>query len=144
MLNTLLLFIRITTTAYSSSCLLRLLRNDTASSPLSINLRFLRLIVGNQQVSGLIIAMWHLVRDLNDVERVCSLVEDFIHFLERTVCGLGEEEIDAWDHEGVDDGKDDVGFVADVCKSGWGDHDDHELHGGLAEVLMRDDRWCLR
>ena len=75
----------------------------------------------------LIIPMRHIIRNLDDVEWVGGLVENLVHFLERAVRRLGEEKIDAGHHEGVYDGEDNVGLVADVREGRGRDHDNHEV-----------------
>ena len=71
--------------------------------------------------------MRHLLRNLNHVENISSLVEDLVHFFQGAVCRLREEEVDRGHHGGVDDGEDDVGFVADVGEGRGRDHDDHKV-----------------
>lgn len=56
-----------------------------------------------------------------------DVVEDTIHLLETAVRRLRVEEVDRGHHEGVDDGEDDVGLVADGVEGDGGDHDDHEV-----------------
>jgi hypothetical protein len=88
-----------------------------------------------------------LDRDRHDVEDVCGLLEDQVHFFEGPVAGLGEEEVDGGEDEGVDDGEDDVGLlmksvvatysvrrrslitylVADGLEGDGRDHHDHEV-----------------
>lgn len=108
-------------------CIPRLRRHNTTPSPLRIPPRLLRILIINQQLSVLIIPMRHLLRNLHHVKRIRRLVENLIHFLERAVRRLGEEEVHAGHHEGVYDGEDDVGLVADVCEGGRRDHYDHEV-----------------
>lgn len=110
---------------------------DRASSSLPNLEKLIRLIVRDQQVTMLIIAMRELVRNLDDVERVCCLVEDLIHLFEGAVGGLGEEEPDAGDDGGVYYSKDNVCFIADVCKGHWC----HLVVWTLAYVLEREDWW---
>ena len=93
---------------------------NRASSPLRL-LCFLGLVVVDEQLALLAIAVRHVAGDADDVERVGALVEDFVHLFERTACGLGEEEVGRGHHEGVDDGEDDVRVVLDVGK-GRGRH----------------------
>lgn len=52
-----------------------------------------------------------------------DLVEDDVHFLEGSEGGLGVEEVDSGDHDGVDDGEDEVGLPLDVVEADRGNHD---------------------
>ena len=103
------------------------LRTNNRASPALGLMCLLRVGIVDKQLTVLAIAMRQLVCNLDNVESVGRLVEDFIHFLERAVSGFGEEEVDGWDHCGVDDGEDDVGLVANVGKGGGSNHDDEEV-----------------
>lgn len=78
-------------------------------------------------VSVLVVHERLLDRDGDDVEDVGGLLEDQVHFFQRAVAGLGEEEVNGRKDEGVDHGEDDVGLVFDVLERDRGDHDDHEV-----------------
>lgn len=75
--------------------------------------------------------MRQIFGNLDNIEGAGCCMEDFIHLLERTIRSLREKEVYTWHHGGVDDSEDDVGFVADIGKCWWGDHDDHEVEGPI-------------
>ena len=55
------------------------------------------------------------------------LMENLIHLLQTAVGRLREEEVDRRHHECVNDCKNDIGLVSNVCKGGRRDHDNHEV-----------------
>lgn len=119
------------------------IRTRHAAPPpsLVVLMRLLRLQIVDQQLTVLSVASGLVVRNADDVEDIRRLVEDLVHLLERAVRGLGVEEVDAGDDEGVDDGEDDVGLVADCVEGDGRDHDDHEVEG---PVGGRRERVCRR
>lgn len=105
-------------------------RRNTAPPSLRVNLAFFGLLVADQQVSMLIVPMWHVLRNVNAAvlaKYTRRLVEDFVHFLQTAVRRLGEEEIHTRHDEGVDDREDNVRLVSDVREGRRGDHDHHEV-----------------
>lgn len=58
------------------------------------------------ELTVLVVTVWLLERDGNDVEDVGALLEDVVHLFEGSVSGLGEEEVGHWENEGVDDRED--------------------------------------
>jgi hypothetical protein len=101
--------------------------------------RLLGIVVINQQLAALAVAMRHVVRNLDDIEGARRLVEDLVHLLERAVGRLREEKVHAGHHGRVDDSKNDVRLVSNVCKCDWRDHDDHEVED---PVCCRRDGVC--
>ena len=75
----------------------------------------------------LIIPMGLPPGDPDGVEDGTALPEDDVHLLEAAVGGFGVEEVDGGEDEGVDDGEDDVGPVADAREGDGRDHHDHEV-----------------
>lgn len=53
------------------------------------------------EVAMLVVAVGLLEGDGGGIEDACALLEDIVHFLERAVAGLGEEEVHDGDDEGV-------------------------------------------
>lgn len=59
-----------------------------------------------------------------------DLVEDDVHLLEGSEGGFGVEEVDGGDHDGVDDGEDEVGLPLDVVEADRGNHDNLYIWSG--------------
>lgn len=71
--------------------------------------------VSDKQVALLVEAVRFLIGNGHNREDA-RLCEDGVHLLERAITRLGEEEIDDRKDEGVDNGEDDVGLVANIGK----------------------------
>jgi hypothetical protein len=94
-----------------------------------MRLMLLRTLIVNQQLTMLAIPSRLLTRHLDDAEVTRDalhlvVVEYGVHFLERTIGGLGVEEVDAGDHKGIYGSKDGVCVVGDAVKSDGSYHDD--------------------
>ena len=61
-------------------------------------------------VAVLVVHVWLLDGNWNDVENARRLLEDQVHLFEGPVARLGEEEVDGGEDKGVYDGEDDVGL----------------------------------
>jgi hypothetical protein len=72
-----------------------------------------------------------VTRNLDNIEpgfpTTGGLAEDVIDFLQRAVGSLRVKEVDDWEDEGVYDGEDHVGFIANGGERDWGYHYDHEV-----------------
>lgn len=73
---------------------------DTAATTAGLGKEFVL------ELTVLVVPVWLLERDGNDVEDVGALLEDVVHLLEGSISGLGEEEVGHWEDEGVDDRED--------------------------------------
>lgn len=112
-------------TLVSMHTLLRTCAGHSRMSPVII-----RLIIVDEQRAVLVITLWLLLGNLDDIKgalKAVALLENLVHLFQGPIGCLGIEEVDTGYHEGVDDGKDDVCLVADVVKGRWCDHDHEEL-----------------
>lgn len=103
----------------------------------------IRLIVIDEQRTVLVITLRLLFGNLDDVKsalEAVAILENLVHLLQRPVGCLGVEEVDTRYHEGVDDGKNDVGLVADICEGWRCDHD----HEELGKMLVIKDTRCRK
>lgn len=108
----------------------------------------LSLEIADEKTTILIIAMRSVDRtsNTNNIKDTGRLVEDLVHFFERSVGCFGvavngcqypaevvgdlmeyEQEVYAWYDKGVDHREDDVCLVTDSVKCNRSDHDNHEV-----------------
>lgn len=85
------------------------------------------ILVVDEELSVLAVAVRLVAGNRDDVEDAGRILEDSVHLLQGPVGGLGIEEINDGEDEGVDDRKDDVGLVSDVLESDGGNHDNQEV-----------------
>src|SRR6478609_9263011 len=92
---------------------------------LNMSLLF-NLFNGNEKVSIVIVSSRFNLGLLDHIECALEtmphLLEDSIHFFQRSVCSLREEEIDRRNHDGVDDSKDDICVGSNILKCWRGNH----------------------
>jgi hypothetical protein len=95
----------------------------------------LRVRIVNQQLALLVKPVRQVLRNLNNIERICRLVEDLVHLLETSVRGLGKEKVNGGYHGSVDDGENNVSLVANRGEGDGRDHDDHEIEGPVGSLF---------
>jgi hypothetical protein len=67
-----------------------------------------------------------LVHDRKCAANTMDFAEDSVHFLKRPVRCFGEEKVNAWNDEGVDDGENGISMVLDTLESHGSNH--HNLY----------------
>lgn len=90
----------------------------------------LHLLNSDEQVSIVVVPPrldLGLVHHIQGTPEALDLLEDGIHLFEGSVGRLGEEEVDRREHDGVDDGKDDVCVGLDVLERRGRNHDDQPV-----------------
>lgn len=85
------------------------------------------ILVVDEELAFLAVAVRLVAGHRDDVEDAGGLLENSIHLLQGSVGGLGVEEIDNGEDEGVDDRKDDVGSISNVLESDGGNHDNQKV-----------------
>lgn len=101
----------------------------------TLNIRSLHILNMDTQILMILLTEQHV--DANSVapraaEADVAFGEDAIDILEFQTLGLGIEDVDDGDPDGVEDGEDDVGLPANVLDGGRGDLDDEEVADPVA------------
>ncbi len=114
-------------TRHTVSSMLSNLRTRNRTSPPLHLPRLLRLPILHQQLALLAIPIRQFLRNPHHIKRTRRLMENLVHFLERAVCRLWEEEVHTRHHGCIDDGEDYVGSVSNIGEGGRSNHYNHEV-----------------
>ncbi|KAI6756616.1 hypothetical protein HG530_011214 [Fusarium avenaceum] len=96
----------------------------------------INLFHGNEKLSVVIVSSGFDLSLLDNIERtletVSNLLEDSVHLLQRSICCLGEEEVNRRHHDGVYNGKDDIGVRSNVLECWRGYHNNQPVEDPVA------------